>query len=195
VLNPSAPLSGFDTGPGNTLLDSWHRAHQQGEAFDRDGAWAASGKVLPALLSKMLADPYFARPAPKSTGREYFNVGWLRSQLGSASATSEDIQATLVELTAVTIANSIRTCMVQGQIWLCGGGAHNAYMTQRIRHHLRGFKVASTEALGIAPEWVEAVAFAWLARARLRGEAAGIPSVTGARSAGVLGSLHLPPES
>jgi len=143
----------------------------------------------------MLADPYFARPAPKSTGREYFNLDWLRSQLGSSAAMSEDIQATLVELTAATIANSIRTCMAQGQIWLCGGGARNSYMTQRIRHHLPGIKVASTEALGIAPEWVEAVAFAWLARARLRGEATGIPSVTGARSAGVLGSLHLPPEA
>ena len=195
VLNPSAPLSGFDTGPGNTLLDSWHRAHQQGQAFDRNGAWAASGKVAPALLNKMLADPYFARPAPKSTGREYFNLDWLRSQLGSSAAMSEDIQATLVELTAATIANSIKNCMAQGQIWLCGGGARNSYMTQRIRHHLPGIKVASTEALGIAPEWVEAVAFAWLARARLRGEATGVPSVTGARSAGVLGSLHLPPEA
>ena len=195
VLSPSAQLSGFDTGPGNTLLDSWYRAHHPGQAFDRDGEWGASGKVIPALLNKMLADPYFARPAPKSTGREYFNLPWLRSQPGIAAAANEDVQATLVELTAATIASAIKNRIAQGNIWVCGGGARNACLMQRIKHHLPGIEVANTEALGIAPEWVEAVAFAWLARARLRGEATGIPSVTGARSAGVLGCLHLPPEA
>jgi anhydro-N-acetylmuramic acid kinase len=175
-------------------MDSWFR-EQRGQRFDHNGTWAASGSVLPELLDKMLADPFFSRPAPKSTGREHFNLQWLYSITGNTRAAPADIQATLAELSAASMAAAIRSCMARGNVWLCGGGAQNNYLVQRIIDHLPGCNVASTAVLGIAPEWVEAVAFAWLARARLHGEAAGIPSVTGARARAVLGSVHLPPET
>jgi len=192
VLQPPNPPVGYDTGPGNTLLDMWYREHQSGE-FDRDGNWAARGTVIPALLERMLADPYFSRSAPKSTGREYFNLGWLRAALAGLTIEASNVQATLAELSARTIAAAIRSHMSAGHVWLCGGGARNSDLMQRIIRELPGCKVATTTDLGIAPEWVEATAFAWLARARLRGQAAGIPGVTGARKPAILGSIHLPP--
>ena len=194
ILRPSSPPEGFDTGPGNTLMDSWFREHHE-RPFDCNGAWAASGNVLPVLLDKMLADPFFRRPAPKSTGREHFNLRWLHSIIDKAPAAAADIQATLAELSAASIAAGIKSRMPQGNVWLCGGGAQNNHLMQRIISNLPGYKVASTAVLGIAPDWVEAIAFAWLARARLHGEATGIPSVTGARARAVLGSVHLPPEA
>lgn len=194
VLRPSKPPEGFDTGPGNTLMDTWFHEHHE-QRFDRNGDWAASGTMLPALLDKMLADPFFSRTSPKSTGREHFNRGWLHSIIGNTVAAPSDIQATLAELTAASIAAAINGCVTQGNVWLCGGGAQNNHLAQRIISHLPGCSVASTEALGIAPDWVEAVAFAWLARARLHGEAAGLPSVTGARARAILGCIHLPPKA
>ncbi len=194
VLEPDESLFGFDTGPGNTLLDSWYRKHH-GQGFDHHGRWAASGKVIAALLEKMLADPYFMRAAPKSTGREYFNLRWLNSLMSGMPIAPEDIQATLAELTAASIAKAISKYVANGNVWICGGGVQNADLIQRIKNHLPNCTIASTETLGIAPEWVEAVAFAWLARARLRNEAVGIPSVTGARASAVLGSIHLPPRA
>ena len=194
VLPPSKAPEGFDTGPGNTLMDSWFREHHT-QPFDRDGVWAASGKVLPVLLDKMLADPFFSRPAPKSTGREYFNLRWLHSIIDNTPAAPADIQATLAELSAASIAGAIRCCMPPGNVWVCGGGAQNSNLMQRVMSHLPAYRVASTAALGIAPDWVEAVAFAWLARARRHGEATGNRSVSGARARAVLGSVHLPPEA
>jgi anhydro-N-acetylmuramic acid kinase len=192
VMRPGAPLIGFDTGPGNTLLDAWCRAHQD-KAYDEDGHWAASGQVNADLLKTLLADPYFSRPAPKSTGREYFNEHWLTNMLGKTVTTdSADVQATLAELTAQTIAVAIKKYADSGDIWLCGGGALNSDLITRIKAHLPLFEVATTATLGIPPAWVEAVAFAWLARERLMLSAAGIPSVTGASASGMLGSINLP---
>jgi anhydro-N-acetylmuramic acid kinase len=194
VLDKAEPPIGFDTGPGNTLLDCWFRLHQA-QRFDHAGNWAASGAVLPALLDKLLADPFFARAAPKSTGREYFNLDWLHSRRGDSPGAPQDVQATLSELSAATIALAIEQHMRRGNVWICGGGARNTDLLQRIIRRLPGCKVASTAALGIDPDWVEAIAFAWLARARIHGLAAGIPAATGARKAAKLGCIHLPPEA
>jgi anhydro-N-acetylmuramic acid kinase len=191
ALRPNHPATGFDTGPGNTLLDLWVRRHR-GADYDRDGVWAASGKIDAALLAALLAEPYFAAPTPKSTGRELFNMSWLDSHLSSHSATAPaDVQATLAELTATTIVMSIdstlRDCK---RLIVCGGGAHNADLMARLRRLYRR-SVDTTAAFGIAPDWVEGAAFAWLARARLRGEAGNVPTVTGARRPAVLGGVYL----
>jgi len=192
VLQPGTPLAGFDTGPGNTLLDAWCARHQN-EDFDSDGQWAGSGKVNTALLEALLADPYFSRPAPKSTGREYFNLAWLTKRLAKINAVdAADVQATLAELTAQSIAAAIKQYADSGAVWLCGGGALNADLVDRIKNNLPMFELGTTVALGIPPAWVEAVAFAWLARERMRGAAVGIASVTGARANGILGSITLP---
>ena len=195
VMQPGAPLIGFDTGPGNTLLDAWCHQHQN-KVFDEDGCWANSGSVISELLEALLADPYFSKPAPKSTGREYFNAHWLANMLAEISAAdSADVQATLAELTAQTIAIAVKKYAEKGAVWLCGGGALNLDLTSRLKSHLPLFTLATTTTLGIPPAWVEAVAFAWLARERLGGYATGVPSVTGARARGILGSIYLPAEA
>jgi anhydro-N-acetylmuramic acid kinase len=194
-MQPGASLIGFDTGPGNTLLDAWCNQHQN-RVFDKDGCWANSGNVISELLEALLADPYFSKPAPKSTGREYFNARWLANILSEVSAAdSTDVQATLAELTAQTIAIAVKKYAKRGDVWLCGGGALNLDLTSRLKSHLPLFTLATTTTLGIPPAWVEAVAFAWLARERLGGYATGVPSVTGARARGILGSIYLPAEA
>jgi anhydro-N-acetylmuramic acid kinase len=195
VIQPAGPLLGYDTGPGNTLLDMWFRKHNQGD-FDVDGKWAATGKVVPALLTTMLADPYFKLPHPKSTGREYFNTAWLEAQLDCCgeAGSAADVQATLTELTACTIAAAVRLHQGSGTVWLCGGGALNPNLRQRLTSKLGGIAVDSTATLGIEPAWVEAATFAWLARERLRERAAGPATVTGANAAAMLGAVYLPPK-
>jgi anhydro-N-acetylmuramic acid kinase len=195
VLQPNTAITGYDTGPGNTLLDLWCMRHQS-LPYDTNGTWARSGKCNEALLQQMLADPYFSRQPPKSTGREYFHSDWLDQQLSKLNAdpTAADVQATLLELTATTIADAARNTQLD-KLWLCGGGALNELLVERISKRLGDVPVQNTAALGIPPEWVEAVAFAWLARARLQQIPAGIPSVTGARQAAILGTPHLPPTS
>jgi anhydro-N-acetylmuramic acid kinase len=165
-----------------------------GVDYDRDGAWAASGKVDAALLAALLTEPYFAAAAPKSTGRELFNMSWLDAHLSRHSTTAPaDVQATLAELTATTIVKSVdgalRDCK---RLIVCGGGAHNADLMARLRRS-SGRSVDTTAAFGIAPDWVEGAAFAWLARARLRGEAGNVPTVTGARRPAILGGVYLSP--
>jgi len=191
ALRPNHPVVGFDTGPGNTLLDLWVRRHR-GADYDRDGAWAASGNVDAALLATLLTEPYFSASAPKSTGRELFNMNWLDAHLSRHSGTAPaDVQATLAELTATTIVTSIdHTLHDCKRLIVCGGGAHNADLMARLRR-LSGWSVDTTAAFGIAPDWVEGAAFAWLARARLRGEAGNVPTVTGARRLAVLGGVYL----
>jgi anhydro-N-acetylmuramic acid kinase len=190
-LDPRGDTTGYDTGPGNTLLDHWCRDYH-GTAYDVDGAWAAGGAVDPALLALMQADPYFAHTPPKSTGTDYFNLAWVRHQLETLDRNPDprDIQATLSELTARTIAAGIEDARTAA---ICGGGIFNADLMQRIDRLLHPRRTVSTAAWGIAPEWVEAVAFAWLARQRLRDAPTSIPTVTGAREAVSLGGIYLPP--
>ncbi len=185
-------IIGFDTGPGNTLMDGWIRTHQN-IAHDEAGAWAASGKINEDLLNVMLADPYFSLLAPKSTGREYFNQAWLQQPLTKVQATLEpaDIQATLTELTAITIINSIKDSIPSGEILICGGGTHNSYLMLRLQAQAGSdFKVTTTEAHGIHPDWVEAIAFAWLAHQTMQKLTSNLPSVTGAHRAAILGGIY-----
>lgn len=188
-LPPAGDVRGFDCGPGNILMDAWIE-RIQGLAFDRDGAWAASGKVLPALLGRLLAEPYFDRMPPKSTGRDLFNLAWLRSHL-AGSEMSADVQATLLELTAFSIARAIgQFCPDAREVYLCGGGARNRRLAEGIANKLAKLPVAPTDKLGIAAEWVEALAFAWLAQQTLKGEPANLPAVTGARGRRILGAIY-----
>lgn len=183
---------GFDTGPGNGLLDEWIQQHQQ-KPHDADGAWAASGNIHQPLLASLLADDYFKLPPPKSTGREYFNSIWLQPHLAAieTTASNADVQATLTEFTAITIANAIKQHMPDGEIYVCGGGARNAYLIERLQQASeKQFSVKTTDALGIHADWVEAIAFAWLAYQTINQRAGNLPSVTGAKQAAILGGLY-----
>lgn len=188
------PVLGFDTGPGNTLLDAWSR-RVLNAPMDRDGALAARGRVGPELLRAMLADPYFAQRAPKSTGPEYFSEEWLHRQFVSrGSASDADVQATLLALTAQTIADAILSSgnWLRPEVFVCGGGARNAALMRALGERLPGSAVAATDALGVAAGWVEAMAFAWLAFQRVHERPGNCPGVTGATRAAVLGGLFLP---
>ena len=183
------PITGFDTGPGNTLLDAWIRKHKS-EDFDDDGRWAASGRVDEDLLARMLADPWFSKSPPKSTGFEYFNIDWLEAY-GVSKHAPEDVQATLLELTATSIADSItRHSPGTTAVFVCGGGVHNTRLLERLAQQLQGCRVRSTADAGIDPDWIEATAFAWLAMRTLAGQAGNLPSVTGARREAVLGGIY-----
>ncbi len=173
------------------LLDAWIN-HQRGEQFDRDGQWAASGKVETQLLNALLSDPFFLTRGPKSTGREVFNLGWLQHHLGRLPAFQpEDVQATLLELTASTIVESLQAAQADTETLLvCGGGAHNAALMSRLAALLPSTQVSSTATYGVDPDWVEAMAFAWLAHCCLEGIAANRPSVTGAHGLRVLGAIY-----
>lgn len=192
LLVPGAPVRGFDTGPGNMLLDHWYARHA-GEPFDNGGAWAASGRVDHALLHVMLAEPYFAAPPPKSTGRDLFNAGWLDAMLAHRAAPEHpaDVQATLAALTARTVADAIRhACPDVAEVLLCGGGAHNATLVRMLAHDLAPARVLPTSDEGVAVGEVEALAFAWLAREALAGRPGNVPQVTGAAGARVLGAIY-----
>ncbi len=193
--NTGQPATGYDTGPGNVLLDYWIHRHQA-LSYDRDGAWAATGTPMPGLLQQLLQLPFFSAPAPKSTGREQFNPDWLMQRLvetGFDNRAPEDIQATLLELTAVTISNEIKQVATNGcEVFLCGGGSHNSLLTKRLQALLNPYTLATTAALGLDPDWVEACAFAWLAGCRLDNLAGNMPSVTGARGERVLGGIYPP---
>lgn len=182
---------GFDCGPGNALMDHWCQRHT-GAAFDRAGQWAASGRVLPELLVRLRADPYFAKAPPKSTGRDLFNPAWLAAHLaGFAEAAAADVQATLAEFTAsVCAADLQRHGRGTRLLIVCGGGALNDHLLARLRALLPGVEVNPSAAHGLPPLQVEAAAFAWLARCTLRREAGNLASVTGARGARVLGALY-----
>lgn len=183
--------TGFDTGPGNTLLDHWIQRHQ-GQNFDRDGQWSAQGEVSPELLSRLLQHPYFAKSGPRSSGKEDFNLRWLDLCLsGHPILDPADVQATLAELTAVTIARAIGASSVDvEEVYICGGGAHNGDLMRRLQRHLAPASLASTVAIGMDPDWVEAVTFAWLAHRTLEGLAGNAPVVTGARGSRVLGGVY-----
>jgi len=180
---------GFDTGPGNGLMDAWIRQHL-GQPFDRNGQWAARGTVINSLLRKMLDDPYFALRPPKSTGFEYFNLPWLH-RFGIDHFNTIDVHATLCELSAMTIGTAIQEYAAHTrEVFICGGGAHNVELMRRLRQDIPGAQVSSTAAVGLDPDWVEAVAFAWLAMRTMNGETGNLPSVTGASHKVVLGVIQ-----
>lgn len=188
-LAPGAPARGFDTGPGNALIDTWMARHL-GTAYDRDGAWASAGTVAEPLLEAMLADPYFAAPPPKSTGRDHFNDQWLAGFKLDRFA-PKDVQATLTALTAASIAGAVeRYCCGTDELLVCGGGAHNACLMAALRSRLGGVRVATTADAGVDPDWVESMAFAWLARRALAGVPGNVPEVTGAKGPRVLGAVY-----
>ena len=190
VLPADGPVAGYDTGPGNTLLDSWARTCL-GQAYDRDGQWARSGRVDAGLLRRLLSDDYFSAPAPKSTGPEHFHLHWLE-RAGISDKAPEDVQATLVELTAASIADAIEGACPGATLGVCGGGASNSYLMERLAARSPGSRPVTTEEWGVHPDWVEAAGFALLARARLMGESGNEPAVTGAGRAVPLGGVFLP---
>lgn len=190
LLIPGQPVRGFDTGPGNMLIDAWIWRHQ-GVSYDHNGTWAASGQVVPALLEQMLNDPWFALPPPKSTGREYFNPDWIERQLQVFPALApEDVQATLSELTALTIAQQIQLSNGCDRLLVCGGGGRNPLLMGRLAAHLPGTEVTTTDAAGVSGDDMEALAFAWLAFRTLSGLPGNLPAVTGAREMSVLGAIY-----
>ena len=188
-----ATTYGFDTGPANVLMDAWCLRHQ-GDPFDLDGRWAASGQVIEPLLAEMLDHPFLHRTPPKSTGREDFHPRWLdRLLTNHPNHRTEDVQATLLELTARSISDAILTTgLEQGELWFCGGGAFNLQLRRRLAGLLPGFTQHLTDALGVDPRWVEATAFAWLARQTMIGQPGNLPAVTGAKGLRVLGGIYPP---
>jgi anhydro-N-acetylmuramic acid kinase len=186
------PVTGFDTGPGNTLLDAWAGLHL-GKGLDQGGDWAASGEILHELLAILLQDGYFHKLPPKSTGREYFHLDWLQNHLNSwgKSASPQDIQTTLTALTAYSIADAIESCTEQpGRVLICGGGVHNQRLLYYLQQRLAPQPVLSTAVCGIDPDYLEAVGFAWLAQRTLAGLPGNLPTVTGARGLRILGGIY-----
>jgi anhydro-N-acetylmuramic acid kinase len=180
-------VTGWDTGPGNTLMDAWIACHQDA-AFDQAGAWAATGAVIPELLEGLLKTPYFGRAAPKSTGPEAFHLEWLRRYL-SGSESSADVQRTLLELTVESIAQALEISP-PATVRICGGGANNTFLMARLSERLSPAIVTTTEVVGIPPSWVEAAAFAWLAAQAMAGTPGNVPAVTGAMAERVLGGIY-----
>ena len=189
VLSPHKATIGFDTGPGNGLMDAWC-SQEKSLPYDQNGEWASSGQCDPVLLEKLLQDPYFSRPYPKSTGKEYFNLKWLERHLDS-DTTVQDVQATLLELTAFSIHQSIMEASSGvEEVYICGGGAKNTALLHRLQALMRSVTVAKTDTLGIDADWVEAIAFAWLARQTMKGLPGNLPSATGADDYRVLGAIY-----
>lgn len=191
LLEAGKDTSGFDCGPGNVLMDAWIQ-HSQNKAFDKDGAWAASGTISKPLLDSMLNEPFFAAQGPKSTGRELFNLTWLHSMLAMHEPIADqDVQATLCEFTAQSIALALQQAQKNTQaVWVCGGGAHNTDLLSRLRRLLPNTRVESTDLIGVSADWMEAMAFAWLAHCCLEGIASNRPAVTGANGLRVLGAIY-----
>lgn len=190
LLPRQGDVRGFDTGPANGLMDAWCLRHR-GQPYDRDAAFAREGRVHDALLAKLLAEPWFALPPPKSTGRDQFQLAWLQSFRDAEAIAPADIQATLCELTAATVADALRaTLPTAHRVLVCGGGVHNPLLMERLALRLPGVAVASTASIGLDPDFIEAAGFAWLARETLAGRPGNLPSVTGARGPRVLGAIH-----
>jgi anhydro-N-acetylmuramic acid kinase len=185
-----APVSGFDTGPGNVLMDLWSRKHLH-TSHDASGEFAASGKIHTGLLGDMLNDNYLRQPPPKSTGPEHFNHTWLQSRLANHILSAADVMATLCELTARSISDAVTACNPQvARVLLCGGGVHNHVLVRRLQALLKNCRVGTTADFGVPPDWVEAMAFAWLARETLAGRPGNLPAVTGARAPVILGGIY-----
>ncbi len=189
---PPGSVLGFDLGPGNVLMDAWILEHK-GAAYDRDGAWASQGRCHPQLLKRLEEHDFFRQKAPKSTGREDFHLPWLQQCLDTLARQPppEDVQRTLLELTARAIAQGVAQRLSSGEVFLCGGGAHNTLLRERLGALLAPLPVDSSAALGVAPVWVEAAAFAWLARQSLARQPSRLKEITGARRDCVLGGVYL----
>lgn len=189
TLPLSGAVKGFDTGPGNLLMDRWVSQHL-GKRYDAGGEWAASGRKIDDLLERLLDEPFFDLPPPKSTGRDLFNLQWLESKLKTGYAAA-DVQRTLLELSVVSISNAItKFCGKVDELYVCGGGAHNHALLTGLRHKLPGNAIHLTDELGIAADWVEAAAFAWLARQALHQQPGNLPDVTGAKGERILGAIY-----
>ncbi len=191
IDNANITTCGFDTGPGNTLLDLWCQL-KLNKPYDNEGSWARQGTCHIPLLNNMLADPYFQKAPPKSTGREYFHKAWLEKQLAAfTNIKAVDIQCTLVELTAHSIALGIKE---QGYdscpVFICGGGAYNQYLCERLQTLFVNSPIKTTHDLGIDPQHIEAIGFAWLAKQCLNQNPANIPAVTGAAQSCLLGAIY-----
>ncbi|MBA4110636.1 MAG: anhydro-N-acetylmuramic acid kinase [Leptothrix sp. (in: Bacteria)] len=193
ILRPSEAPLGFDCGPGNALMDAWCEQHT-GQAYDDDGAWGAQGTADSAALEVALSDPFFALPPPKSTGRDLFNAGWLQQWLTIASLANrpaQDVQATLCELTARSAAMATQAfAPMASRLVVCGGGALNGALMQRLRANLPGVTVQPSDAHGLPVMQVEAAAFAWLAQRHVHHLAGNVPQVTGAKGPRILGALY-----
>jgi anhydro-N-acetylmuramic acid kinase len=189
-LPKSGQTLGFDTGPGNVLMDAWI-LRNLGKAYDANGDWAASGKPDKDLLTRLLAHPFLHQIAPKSTGREAFNLAWLATELTDLEIAPADVQATLLSLTAETIAKDIKQLSCAScEVFVCGGGAYNLKLMAELQERLPQAKLASTAAFGIAPEWVEAMAFAWLAKQTMERKNGNLSAVTGANREVILGGVY-----
>lgn len=189
VLAPNQPVVGFDVGPGNMLMDLWARRHL-GQPYDKNAAFALQGRVDTALLNRLLAEPWLALPAPKSTGRELFSEHWLNARLPT-DIKPADVQATLAEFTATAIANEVDKWPT-GELLVCGGGGHNPLLMQRLAALLPNWRVDTSNSAGVDMDAMEAMAFAWLAHQTLHGLPGNLPEVTGARRPAILGAIHLP---
>ncbi len=186
------PYLGFDTGPGNGLMDAWCAKHQ-GQPFDQNGNWAKQGSCHQPLLNKLLNDPYFQKLPPKSTGKDYFNLNWLENALSSFSLSALDIQATLLALTTTSISDAIRLYREAGEVIICGGGSRNFTLLYSLTQSLgMSFTVTTTEDYGIDPDWIEAVCFAWLAKQRLENNPIDLTAITGAKKPTILGGIWSP---
>jgi len=191
-LPRAGDTTGFDTGPGNVLINTWIKKIK-GLEFDDNGGWASTGTINQILLERFLDEPYLKLPPPKSTGRELFNEKWLMEKLGGISKTiPQDVMATLTELTALTITKGIQRISDSNcEVYLCGGGAHNNFLRQRISHHLGSNDVKTTRSLGVEEDWVEAAAFAWFAKSALEGKKIDFSTITGSRQAYPCGAIYL----
>ena len=189
-LARNGDVFGFDSGPGNLLLDHWVK-NSLGQEYDADGAWAATGVINQTLLSHMLADSYFALPPPKSTGRDHFNQAWLTRHIAQLDCQPQDIAHTLVALTSQTIDEAIHQyCPEVDEVYLCGGGAHNRLLRDSIAASLNPIALSTTDQLGVNVDWVEAGAFAWLARQTMHNKTSNLPAATGAHGSRVLGAIY-----
>lgn len=187
----SIAVTGFDSGPGNTLLDAWI-AHHQNQDYDANGDWARTGQILPELLARLLQDTYFQRCAPKSTGREYFHMPWLEAHL-HGDELAKDVQRTLVALTAQSIADAIRRHSLNDcEVIICGGGAHNRLLMEELEQRCRPDSVVSSQMFGHDPDWIEAMAFAWLAKQTIAKQALDYRRITGAKQPAILGGIYYP---
>lgn len=189
-ISNQGEIVGFDSGPGNMLLDHWIKQSLQ-KTYDKNGAWAATGSVNTQLLAQLLSDPYFSLAPPKSTGRDLFNAAWLNQYIAESNDPSEDIARTLVELTSQSICNAMNQyCPEVDEVYLCGGGAHNALLVASIKDQLGHIALSTTDALGVNGDWVEAAAFSWLAQQTIQNKPSNLAAATGASGPRVLGAIH-----